>query len=59
MSLKDLLFAFKVIDLLRAVHVGIIRLKLGKKGDQVAFSGVRIKIDGVRYEIKGVIERLD
>jgi hypothetical protein len=59
MTLKDLLFALLVRELLRAVEVALIRLKYGKKGDQAAFSGVRITIDGVRYEVRGVIERLD
>jgi len=59
MTLKDLMFALRILNLLHAVEVCLIRLKHGKKGDQVAFSGVRITIDGVRYEVKGVIERLD
>jgi len=59
MRLKDLLFALKIIELIRAIEVACIRLKLGKKGDQAAFSGIRFEVDGVRYEVRGVIERLD
>jgi len=57
--LKDLLFALKVINLIRIIEIAVLGLKSGKKGDLVAFSGVRITIDGVTYEIKGIIERLD
>jgi len=53
------LFAMRIIELLRAVEVALIRLKYGKKGDKALFSGVRITVDGVRYEIKGEIVRLD
>jgi hypothetical protein len=59
MRLKDLLFAMKIIELIRAIEVAYLRLKFGKKGDQAAFSGIRFTIDGVRYEVRGVIERLD
>jgi hypothetical protein len=59
MTLKDLLFALRIIELLRAVEVALIRLKFGKKGDKVKFSGVRVTVDGVRYEISGEIVRLD
>jgi hypothetical protein len=59
MSLKDLLFALRVRELLRAVEVALIRLKHGKKGDKALFSGVRVTMDGVRYEINGEIVRLD
>lgn len=59
MTLKDLLFALRIIELLRAVEVSLIRLKHGKKGDKVQFSGVRVTVDGVRYEIRGEIVRLD
>jgi hypothetical protein len=59
MSLKDLLFALRIIELLRAVEVALIRLKYGKKGDKALFSGVRVIVDGVRYEINGEIVRLD
>jgi hypothetical protein len=59
MTLKDLLFALRIIELLRAVEVALIRLKYGQKGDKVQFSGVRVTFDGVRYEIKGEIVRLD
>jgi len=59
MSLKDLMFALKIMSLIQAIHVAYLRLKYGKKGDTAVFSGVRFTIDGVRYEVKGVIERLD
>jgi hypothetical protein len=59
MRLKDLLFALKVTELIRAIEIAYLRLKLGKKGDQAAFSCIRFTIDGVRYEVRGVIERLD
>lgn len=59
MSLKDLITLLRFIELIRAVHVGILRLKLGQKGDKVAFSGVRLKVDGVKVEIRGEIIRLE
>lgn len=58
-KLSDIFKAIRFVNLIRAVEVGIIRLKMGKKGDSVAFSGVIVHLDGVRYEVKGVIVRLD
>jgi len=59
MTLKDLFRLVKFIRLIDAVFAGIVTLKSGKAGDAVAFSGVRLKVDGVTYEVKGVIVRLD
>ncbi|MEM1553252.1 MAG: hypothetical protein QXH03_11395 [Candidatus Bathyarchaeia archaeon] len=59
MKLTDLFRAIRFIQLLHAVEVGLIRLKFGKKGDSVSFSGIVVQYEGKRYEIKGVIVRLD
>lgn len=59
MKLTDLFRAMRFLQLLHAVEVGLIRLKCGKKGDSVAFSGIVVQYEGKRYEIKGVIVRLD
>ena len=57
--IKALRLALKFLTLLTAVDVAIRRLKYGQKGDSVAFSGIRVKVDGVHYEIRGEIVRLD
>lgn len=59
MSIRDILTALKFIELARAVYVGILRLKLGQPGDRVVFSGVKLKVDGVKVEIRGEIIRLE
>ncbi len=59
MKLTDLFRAMRFLQLLYTIDVGLRRLKSGKKGDSVAFSGVVIHFEGKRYEIKGVIVRLD
>jgi hypothetical protein len=57
--LKDILRALKFIELVRAIYVGVLRLKFGQVGESVAFSGVRVKIDGITVEIRGVITRIE
>lgn len=59
MSIRDILTALKFIELTRAVYVGILRLKLGQKGDRVVFSGIKLKVDGINVEIRGEIIRLE
>jgi len=56
---KALRLALRFLSLLIAVDVAVRMLKYGQKGDSVAFSGIRVKVDGVTYEIKGEIVRLD
>lgn len=57
--LKEISRALKMLALIRAVYAGIIRLKCGQVGESVAFSGVRLKVDGIVVEIKGVITRIE
>ncbi|MFN3421604.1 MAG: hypothetical protein ACK40X_07775 [Armatimonadota bacterium] len=59
MSLKELILALRFINLVRAVYVGILRLKYGQVGEKVQFSGVRLKVDGVLVEIRGEIVRIE
>lgn len=59
MSIRDILTALKFVELVRVVYVGVLRLKLGKPGERVVFSGVKLKVDGVKVEIRGEIIRLE
>ncbi|MFN3420879.1 MAG: hypothetical protein ACK40X_04040 [Armatimonadota bacterium] len=59
MTLKELILALRFINLVRAVYVGILRLKYGQVGDKVQFSGVRLRVDGVTVEIRGEIVRIE
>lgn len=49
----------KLAKLVDTIYVGLIRLKNSKRGDSVTFSGVVVKFEGIRYEIRGIIIRLD